>query len=76
MKERSGKKTLVLVPLNIDGSLFDWKDGQADEIRTRLAADFTNWEHDGAKFGAEMEQVVKALRADDGAREKPPTPRL
>lgn len=75
MKER-GEKTLALIPLNLDGALFDWRDGKADEIRRRLAADFTGWKRNHAKFEREFEKLVKALTTDDGGREKPPKARI
>ena len=56
--------------------MFDWKGAHAATLRKRLAADFTGWEQDNAKFEAQFEDVVAALRSDDQARETPPEPQL
>lgn len=77
MKAR-GKKILSLIPLNLDNYMFDgkWNSGKERQIKSRLAADFTGWESDNAKFDTMFEKVVKALRADELAREKVPESRL
>ncbi len=75
-KER-GEKTLAIIPLNMDGYLFEgWESGQKSMITRRLAADFVGWELDNAKFEEQLEKVVKALSTDELVRGVPPEPRL
>ena len=60
-KERAERRD-VLIPLNLDGYFFDWEGDHSVRIQERLAADFTGWESDNAKFEREFEKVVEALR--------------
>jgi hypothetical protein len=76
-KERK-KEVLALIPLNLDGFMFHatWTDWKQEHLTSRLAADFTGWKNDDDKFNAQLERVIKALRADGRARERAPEAKL
>ena len=77
-KERE-KPVRKLIPLNLDGYMFTdaWDLGVlANEIRSRVAADFRDWEKPSSNFSQQVDRVIKALRADEGARELPPPSKL
>ena len=44
-------------------SVVNRQGGNPEDIKTRLAADFTGWERNNAKFEREFEGVVKGLCA-------------
>jgi TIR domain len=77
-KERE-KPVRKLIPVNLDGYMFshEWDLGVvANEIRSRVAADFRGWEMPGFNFDEQVARVIKSLRADEGAREPPPPSKL
>jgi len=67
---------MALIPLNLDGYLFQSQNGEATQVREGLAADFTGWAKDNENFEAQVEKVIRPLRADANAREKPPPRKL
>jgi hypothetical protein len=79
LRSEQGEKVFKLIPLNLDGCMFskEWDFGtHAREIRSRVAANFQGWETEGFNFGDQVARVIKALRADEGAREPPPKSQL
>jgi TIR domain/Pentapeptide repeats (8 copies) len=79
LRKERGKPVHKLIPLNLDGYIFSdqWDLGVlANEIRSRVAADFRDWEKPESNFDKQVDRVIKALRADEGARELPPPSKL
>lgn len=76
--KKYGKQVSILIPLNLDDYLFSeqWESGKGHILRSRLAANFAGHKVGSAKFKAEMQKVIKALRSDKRAREKPPKSKL
>ena len=64
LRKQADGQVGVLIPLNLDGFMFGegWRSGLRATITSRLAADFSGWEKDNAKFESEFEKVVQALR--------------
>lgn len=76
MNERK-KKVRALIPLDLDGYLLNsWTNGKRSQVLSRLAADFQGWESSHARFEVQVENVIRALRADEHAREIPPLSKL
>ncbi|MFG1690715.1 toll/interleukin-1 receptor domain-containing protein [Gemmatimonadota bacterium] len=71
------ERTLAIIPLNLDGYLFEgWESSRKPFLTERLAADFVGWETDNAKFEEQLEKVVKALSTDELVRGIPPESKL
>jgi hypothetical protein len=57
------EKSRIIIPLNLDGYLFEWQGGlKASQLKSRLAADFTGWLNDEDKFKSQVDSVIRALR--------------
>lgn len=76
LRKQRGQKVLSLIPLDLDGYLFNWEDGLADEIKSRYAPDFSGWEKNNNVFEQALERLVKALQADNSGRETPPVEKI
>ncbi len=49
----------------------EWTSGRRQQVKERLATDFTGWEIDNAKFEEQYERVVKALQSERAMEEAP-----
>jgi hypothetical protein len=60
----TGVVVRVLIPLNLDGYLFDpaWQSGYSALVRSRLASDFVGWQNDFHAFDDQVERLLEALR--------------
>jgi len=76
LRKERGRRVLGLIPLDLDGALFDWKDGKATALTSRFAPDFSAWANDEEQYQRQFQQLLKALRVGDRGRKAPPRSRL
>jgi uncharacterized protein YjbI with pentapeptide repeats len=67
LMNESQESALALIPLNLDGYLFEWKSARAAQLKQQLTADFTDWDRDNARFEREFQQLLNALRTGGAA---------
>jgi uncharacterized protein YjbI with pentapeptide repeats len=70
--QQQGKENLSIIPLNPDDHLFgsEWTAGYRQQIRDRVAANFTTWKSDADEFERQLERVIKALKQPPSAPAK------
>lgn len=63
LRKRYAINVASFISVALDGALAAWKNSRAAVTRERLAADFTGWEQNSARFDEQVDRVVQALRA-------------
>jgi hypothetical protein len=67
--QRDGRgKVPVLIPLDLDGYLFEWQGGKAPQIRQRVAAAFTEWREPTERFWNHIHRLLQALGSGASSR--------
>jgi hypothetical protein len=59
----SGKKSIALIPLDLDGYMFseEWQSAKKEDVHARLAANFVDWRSELKAFDRGIERVIDAL---------------
>ncbi len=73
-RKSGGRRSLALIPLDLDGFLFEWEDGKASALRSRFAPDFSRWREDDEKYLILLERVLQALRSRIDSIDSPDEP--
>jgi uncharacterized protein YjbI with pentapeptide repeats len=78
LKKDLSRKTLALVPLDLDGYLLsgEWQSDKARKVLSRMVVDFRGWDGKHETFESGVDKVILAVRADDGGRPQVPKPKL
>ena len=63
--KEAGERKLALIPLNLDGFLFQSSEHPFGSIlKSRLASNFEGWTHNNAVFEREFDRLVTALNVN------------
>jgi len=76
LTKKRNEPVLSIIPLDLDGYLFQWDHHHASSLQKRLAANFVGWEKDSSIFDDTFQYVLKALTASDSRKEPPPPTKL
>jgi TIR domain-containing protein len=70
-----GKRFWLLLPLDLDGYVWDWNSGISTQLKIRQMPKVHGWKDDPAVIDDVCKQIASALLVD-GGRAAPPTSRL
>jgi uncharacterized protein YjbI with pentapeptide repeats len=74
---KAGKvDTLAIIPIDLDGFLFQWTGSHAASLKKRLAANFTGWQTNIRSYQKPLNLLASALRSAGWARPQPPESKL
>lgn len=71
-----GHRVPVVIPLDLDGYVWQWAGGKASVIRSRHIADFSKRTQDTDAFSERFELLIRALDAEAARTRAVPLPKL
>src|SRR6185436_17663332 len=60
------RKTRVVIPIDLDGYVNKWTSGKAQDVKSRMTADFSGWKDD-ENFKRAFNKLLESLRMEEGA---------
>lgn len=71
-----GSRVPVVIPLDLDGQIWQWQSGKASAIKSRYIPDFSRTLDDPDAFRRQVEGLFRALDADLASKRSAPMPKI